>query len=490
MPPKRQNVQLKKARESKAQNKIKNEQDFNVFDDDSLNFDINSDDNDSETIIDSEDEYVLSSDDELNNEIWYDETFESNFNLALPSILDKIMVASSSISSSSSTSNRPSVYIGNAPRTMRRKNAAFETAAANTNPLISFFPKSDSLIEIDNNDQMVEHELDSLEYPDIESNEMDSIKKFKVALSKLSDLEKDKDIDSGVKARIQTMCQFLRLRINGYGAYNASQIIAESIGAKPWRAHLIRTWSNQFLKDSTLPISRRGKHQKIKSLLYDEDLHELLVEYLWSKKCNVNVKDFKKYIEEEVFPSIGIEENKEISETTVRVWLKKLGWSYQKVHKDIYIDGHERPDVVLAREKFLDELSAFENLMPTPSEDDIMILNEPILAPEKKKHILVVHDESIFYANDGKKTYWGPKDNVPLRKKGMGLSLHVSDFLTEARGRLKFGEDEACVIMKPGVSRDGWWTSKNLIEQVFFLIINTDVDKRNLSFLINYVFTD
>lgn len=468
MPPKRQNSHLKNARESKVQKIIKNEQDFNVFHDDSLNLDVNSDDNVSETIIDSEDEYVLSSDNELNNEIWYDETFEGDFNLALPSIFDKMMVASSSISSSSSTPNRPSVYIGNAPRTTRRKTAVFKTAAVNTNPLTSFFPTKDSLVVTDNNDQMVvENEFDSLENPDIESNEMDSIKKFEVALSKLSDLMKDEDIDSGVKARIQTMCQFLRLRINGYGACNASEIIAKSIGAKPWRARLIQSWSNQFLKDSTLPISRRGKHQKIKSLLYDEDLHGLLVEYLWSKKCDVNIKDFKKHIEEEVFPSVGIEENKEISETTVRVWLKKLGWRHQKTHKDIYIDGHERSDVVLARKNFLNELSTFEYLMPIPSEDDIMVLNEPILAPEKKKHILVVHDESIFYANDGKKTYWGPKDHVPLRKKGMGLSLHVSDFLTEAKGRLKFGEDEACVMMKPGVNRDGWWTSEDLIEQVF-----------------------
>lgn len=56
MPPKHQKTHLKNVRESKAQ---KNEQDFNVFDE-TLNFDVNRDDNDSETIIDSEDEYVLS----------------------------------------------------------------------------------------------------------------------------------------------------------------------------------------------------------------------------------------------------------------------------------------------------------------------------------------------------------------------------------------------------------------------------------------------
>jgi hypothetical protein len=442
MPPKKQSSHLKKIKESKAQN-FKNDLDVNSSDD-------------SETIIGSDEE--LSSDDELNDEIWYDNTFEDDFNSILPSVFDKMMAASAS---ASSNPKRPSVYMGNAASTVRRKNAAFKVAAANTNPLTSFFPKKDSPgdVVVDDNDDRIVDSLDDL-------GEVEVIKKFEDALLTLSVLEKDKNIDLGVKTRIQAMCQYFRLRIKNYGAYDASQIIAESIGAKPWRARLIRTWSNQFLKDGALPISRRGKHQKIKSLMHDEDIHGLLVEYLWSKKCDVNVKDFKKHIEEELFPSIGIEEEKKISETTIRVWLRKLGWNHQKLRKGTYMDGHERPDVILAREKFLEKISSFEKFMPTPSEDDITILNEPTLVPGETKHIMVVHDESIFYANDGKTTYWGPNSHAPLRKKGMGLSLHVSDFLTEVEGRLKFEEETACVIMKPGVNRDGWWTSEDLVDQI------------------------
>jgi hypothetical protein len=266
------------------------------------------------------------------------------------------------------------------------------------------------------------------------------------------------------------MSQYFRLRINGHGAYKASETIAEAIGAKPWRARLIRTWANQFVADETLPSSRRGKHQKVKSLLYDEDVHKLLVEYLRSKKCDAGVKDFKKYIENEIFPLVGIEKETAITEKTARVWLNRLGWYHQKVRKDIYLDGHERPDVILAREKFLEKISSFENLIPIPSDDNIMVLNEPTLAPGEKKHMVVVHDESVFCANDGQKTYWGPKNHTPLRKKGMGLSLHVSDFLTEVGGRLKFEDEVACVMMKPGVNRDGWWTSEELVKQVFLFI--------------------
>jgi len=36
---------------------------------------------------------------------------------------------------------------------------------------------------------------------------------------------------------------------------------------------------------------------------------------------------------------------------TARRWLKRLGLRYDKVAKDVYVDGHERTDVVEHREK-------------------------------------------------------------------------------------------------------------------------------------------
>ena len=106
-----------------------------------------------------------------------------------------------------------------------------------------------------------------------------------------------------------------------------------------------------------------------------------------------------------------------------------------------------------------------------------MMIIEPSLNPGERRHILVTHDESIFYSNDGKIFFWGPKGYMPLRKKGTGLSIHVSDFLTEIDGRLRFENEEACVIMKPGVNRDGWWTSELLVNQVKILkLINISLE--------------
>ncbi len=63
-----------------------------------------------------------------------------------------------------------------------------------------------------------------------------------------------------------------------------------------------------------------------------------------------------------------------------------------------------------------------------------------------------------------------------MRKKGAGLALHVSDFLTDVYGRLTLVDSDAtmndkcakkaCEIMKLRKNYNGWWTTKDLAKQV------------------------
>jgi len=101
--------------------------------------------------------------------------------------------------------------------------------------------------------------------------------------------------------------------------------------------------------------------------------------------------------------------------------------------------------------------------MPKFIGDELEIRIDPELESGQKLHILVTHDETTFQSNDGQKSGWRPKNEQPLRKKGQGRSIHVSDFLTETIGRLKLnGSDvdetiphEAHVIINPGKNFDG-----------------------------------
>ena len=51
--------------------------------------------------------------------------------------------------------------------------------------------------------------------------------------------------------------------------------------------------------------------------------------------------------------------------------------------------------------------------------------------PARDAIILVTHDESTFAAHDVQKKLWLPDGEQPLRKKGAGRSIHVSNFLSD-----------------------------------------------------------
>jgi len=71
-----------------------------------------------------------------------------------------------------------------------------------------------------------------------------------------------------------------------------------------------------------------------------------VIEYLHAYKFKLNVADFIKFIEDEVIPTLEIEEKISILCSTAREWLHMLDWKYKDHSKNIYFDGHEREDVV------------------------------------------------------------------------------------------------------------------------------------------------
>ena len=58
-----------------------------------------------------------------------------------------------------------------------------------------------------------------------------------------------------------------------------------------------------------------------------------------------------RYVNQFLFPSFGIESK--IGKITAVRWLKKLGFKLRKVSKGIYVDGHERENVVQAHRDFI-----------------------------------------------------------------------------------------------------------------------------------------
>ena len=102
----------------------------------------------------------------------------------------------------------------------------------------------------------------------------------------------------------------------------------------------------------------------------------------------------------------------------------------------------------------------------------------------EKKVVLVTHDESSFEAHDGKRFTWLESEKNLLRPKGSGRSIMVSQFLCQCHGAIEItltdqliqkypnlcgvpgDKVESLRSIKPGKNADGYWTNKDLVEQV------------------------
>ncbi|PKK65430.1 hypothetical protein RhiirC2_786171 [Rhizophagus irregularis] len=125
--------------------------------------------------------------------------------------------------------------------------------------------------------------------------------------------------------------------------------------------------------------------------------------HIWIRKQNFNTipTTFRKFVENELFPAIGIAREKSITiMTTTR--LKVLGYSFQQYRHGIYYDEHEKKDVLQYRKEFLENIFNHEKYM-SKYEDEFMDRIYPNLLEGEKERVLVVHDECIFYSNDGKR---------------------------------------------------------------------------------------
>ena len=102
----------------------------------------------------------------------------------------------------------------------------------------------------------------------------------------------------------------------------------------------------------------------------------------------------------------GIQSSIEIKSRIARNWLHKLGFEYKDVKKDVFIDGHERPNVFKDRKKFLSTMKDLEPYLVEFEKDGSMKTkeypNDCAVGGDKRRLVIVItHDECTFLANDG-----------------------------------------------------------------------------------------
>jgi len=281
---------------------------------------------------------------------------------------------------------------------------------------------------------------------------------------------KKRDLLDVDRKRITAMAGFLNIYTTSPHITWTDASVAASMasGNKESFARSLRMWVWDLLEDDVMPVLRFGCHRK--SRIEDEDFSQEIQLHLQTLgKKYFSAMDIIRFLDKpDVQARLKIKRTP--TKRTVRNWLKLMDYCYGTGIKGMYIDGHEREDVVNYRQNhFLPLWSILESRMTTWTSQNQM---QPPVLPDfllKKRIVLITHDESTFYAHDRRKKQWFHKDESaePI-KKGEGASLMVSDFVSPDLGWLKSkdGKQEARIIFKAGRNRDGYFNCEDLCNQI------------------------
>ena len=240
----------------------------------------------------------------------------------------------------------------------------------------------------------------------------------------------------------------------GHRRWISSQLASQSMGKSPNHgAYLLRRWARDFETHDKLPSSERGAHCKSYSLLKDPDIAEQMRSYLRSNKWSMDQTNFQsiagslaplaaskyqhqilnkempnglaRYVSKELLPDMGLKIKGGISRRTAVRWLRSEGFRYVKHAKGVYIDGHEREDVVEYRQNsYIPTLRRLQPRVIEFQEDPEKIILKDYKG--ERPIVIVFHDEATFQANDDKDRSWVFDSQHKLKKKGVGKGAHQS----------------------------------------------------------------
>ena len=267
----------------------------------------------------------------------------------------------------------------------------------------------------------------------------------------------------------------------------ASKIVAKYVNRSP---QTVEKWRVDFLRnEGELPDFLRGTYARMNCVSNDEDLTMKAREYVRENAFrkgspNMTAGSFASWVNNDLLPNATLESGapRKISVEVGRKWLHSMGFQVKRITKGIYYDGHERQDVIEARESFLKKMVSlgFLHSSNSPSPEMASYLPEVELSPDWENTIFWFHDETTFNANDDQKTMWKDDTIQVIKPKSRGSGIMVSDFIEERQGYLALSDSmhstlastdptmpkEARRLFEYGHARDGYWNNDHFMQQM------------------------
>ena len=161
--------------------------------------------------------------------------------------------------------------------------------------------------------------------------------------------------------RLFSVCDYLKLlpegKLKGEAAtwsskYYIRPLKNRSVG---WFSSHIGKWGDYYIQNNELIVRLQCKQIKFSLLINDEDIVMECMSWLRSQKpSKITGQHFKQFIEEVIIPNEPSYSKSTIAHSTSCKWLNYLSFEVTDTNKKkgyIFVDGHERADVVDYRER-------------------------------------------------------------------------------------------------------------------------------------------
>lgn len=144
---------------------------------------------------------------------------------------------------------------------------------------------------------------------------------------------------------------FATLRLKGLLRIPASMEIARQWHESESPTHFarrVRALAHHYQVFEQLPKEKRGGAANARSVLEDPAVKTAVRNWLTAQPARSIIPHvFQRELNMNLLPSLGLHLKNPLVERTAQRWLVKLGWRLTVLQKGVYMDGHERPDVVV-----------------------------------------------------------------------------------------------------------------------------------------------
>jgi hypothetical protein len=180
-------------------------------------------------------------------------------------------------------------------------------------------------------------------------------------------------------------------------------------GSGAYFSQKIRVLMRHYQLFEQLPVEKRGTHHS-RSLLNNEEVQKAARTYLSRLPTGeVTPKVFHQALNKRILPTLGLAIEGGLSAHTASRWLIRLGWQNTRLKKGVYMDGHERPDVVeYCQKMFLSTMALYEKRMAqwVLQGSELVHVDPDLGLGEKRIIALFQDDESSFHVNEYKQNIW------------------------------------------------------------------------------------